>query len=331
MLIPEYEDIGELKDDSIFLIDGSTGTKKTTAKVMIKQLLSMLTAQEFADYLKFIEMKRSVDVTSEDMLLIGGAKGNIAFPMEGIYELIDALPIPVEARKYILRGKHHGDGLSTEQAKAIKDGTFKNLFIGDTFGYGQSDWRLAIVDIDYFSDIEEPHIACMVMCKTISIYFSLTMVSSGSINANICNDEWFASRAKALGWEPYMINHNVRVSTGADGTGVTAYGNKSLFAESVSASHLFGPGAISMPRAVSAALEKPQLSLFNLLGPSNYKQYKGNFINHGIYIDEGYWLHDVASSNLVYYMDGVEKCIKTAAPVNANILTVRPIMAFKGN
>lgn len=59
---------------------------------------------------------------------------------------LEKIPLPVEIRRQIFRGKNLGR-FTSEHAKAIKDGSFQGMFIGDYFNV-LGIWR--IVDFDYW-------------------------------------------------------------------------------------------------------------------------------------------------------------------------------------
>ena len=55
---------------------------------------------------------------------------------------------PVELRRVLFRGKNLGTALTAVQKAAIKDGSFKGMFLGDYWSIGGRIWR--IVDMDYW-------------------------------------------------------------------------------------------------------------------------------------------------------------------------------------
>lgn len=55
---------------------------------------------------------------------------------------------PVELRRVIFRGKNLGTALTAVQKAAIKDASFKGMFLGDYWNIGGRIWR--IVDMDYW-------------------------------------------------------------------------------------------------------------------------------------------------------------------------------------
>ena len=61
--------------------------------------------------------------------------------------MVDSGIIPAEMRRNIYRGKNFGANVSAEQWKAIKNGEFTNLFVGDYWIINNKTYRIA--DIDY--------------------------------------------------------------------------------------------------------------------------------------------------------------------------------------
>lgn len=56
--------------------------------------------------------------------------------------------LPPENKRMIFRGKNLGDHFTEEQKKEIKDGSFRDLFLGDYWEYNDNRWRIA--DFDYW-------------------------------------------------------------------------------------------------------------------------------------------------------------------------------------
>lgn len=72
-----------------------------------------------------------------------------------MYTLGDTLP--GVAKRYIYRGKNLGSSLTTTQKNNIKDGSFKDLFIGDYWIINNIRWR--IVDFNYWYKTGSPAVA----------------------------------------------------------------------------------------------------------------------------------------------------------------------------
>ena len=64
-----------------------------------------------------------------------------------IYDILESSAVP-EAHRNFYRGKNLGGAVTDEQAQAIRNGTFKDLFVGDYWVIGGLNWRIA--DMDYF-------------------------------------------------------------------------------------------------------------------------------------------------------------------------------------
>ena len=57
-------------------------------------------------------------------------------------------PTTAEMHRNVFRGKYLGDSVTDIQLASIKDGTFKDLYVGDYWTIDSQNWR--IVDIDYW-------------------------------------------------------------------------------------------------------------------------------------------------------------------------------------
>ena len=66
---------------------------------------------------------------------------------DALFAMLDGFA-PVELRRVLFRGKNLGTALTAVQKAAIKDGSFKGMFLGDYWSIGSRIWR--IVDMDYW-------------------------------------------------------------------------------------------------------------------------------------------------------------------------------------
>lgn len=90
-----------------------------------------------------------------DMLIVDGTDGTRSINASAlITELMEFLP--PETHRMIFRGKNLGEAYTDIQKTEIKNGTFKDLWIGDYWIIKNTVYR--IVDIDYFyTDIKKQH------------------------------------------------------------------------------------------------------------------------------------------------------------------------------
>ena len=97
--------------------------------------------------MKFTDYPRITDLDSSSVLLIDGTNGTKTILATGLMRaLLDLLP--GENHRMFLGNKNLGTAVTAAQKAAIKDGSFKGLFVGDYWVIGGKTWRIA--DMDYF-------------------------------------------------------------------------------------------------------------------------------------------------------------------------------------
>lgn len=148
MKITDYEKVQELAASNIFLLDGPNGTKTITADALAKALIGLLSSKDFIGGVNLSELTQINELVSGNKLLIGTTDGNKAIAAEdALFAMLDGFA-PVELRRVLFRGKNLGTALTAVQKAAIKDGSFKGMFLGDYWSIGGRIWR--IVDMDYW-------------------------------------------------------------------------------------------------------------------------------------------------------------------------------------
>lgn len=148
MKITDYEKVQELAASNIFLLDGPNGTKTITADALAKALIGLLSSKDFIGGVNLSELTQINELVSGNKLLIGTTDGNKAIAAEdALFAMLDSFA-PVELRRVLFRGKNLGTALTAVQKAAIKDGSFKGMFLGDYWSIGGRIWR--IVDMDYW-------------------------------------------------------------------------------------------------------------------------------------------------------------------------------------
>lgn len=97
--------------------------------------------------MKFKEYPNSTSLSDSDAFIIDGADGtkHILTP-DAAAALVGS--ISPQAHSRIFRGKNLGSTVTDEQKAAIRDGSFKDLFLGDYWEINGVNWR--IVDMDYW-------------------------------------------------------------------------------------------------------------------------------------------------------------------------------------
>ena len=148
MKITDYEKVQELAASNIFLLDGPNGTKTIAADALAKALIGLLSSKDFIGGVNLSELTQINKLVTGNKLLVGTTDGNKAIAAEdALFAMLDSFA-PVELRRVIFRGKNLGTALTAVQKAAIKDASFKGMFLGDYWNIGGRIWR--IVDIDYW-------------------------------------------------------------------------------------------------------------------------------------------------------------------------------------
>lgn len=148
MKITDYEKVQELAASNIFLLDGPNGTKTIAADALAKALIGLLSSKDFIGGVNLSELTQINELVSGNKLLVGTTDGNKAIAAEdALFAMLDSFA-PVELRRVLFRGKNLGTALTAVQKAAIKDGSFKGMFLGDYWSIGGRIWR--IVDMDYW-------------------------------------------------------------------------------------------------------------------------------------------------------------------------------------
>ena len=148
MKITDYEKVQALAASNIFLLDGPNGTKIIAADALAKALIGLLSSKDFIGGVNLSELTQINELVSGNKLLVGTTDGNKAIAAEdALFAMLDGFA-PVELRRVLFRGKNLGTALTAVQKAAIKDGSFKGMFLGDYWSIGGRIWR--IVDMDYW-------------------------------------------------------------------------------------------------------------------------------------------------------------------------------------
>ena len=148
MKITDYEKVQTLAASNIFLLDGPNGTKTIAADALAKALIGLLSSKDFIGGVNLSELTQINELVSGNKLLVGTTDGNKAIAAEdALFAMLDGFA-PVELRRVLFRGKNLGTALTAVQKAAIKDGSFKGMFLGDYWSIGGRIWR--IVDMDYW-------------------------------------------------------------------------------------------------------------------------------------------------------------------------------------
>ena len=182
MKITDYEKVQALAASNIFLLDGPNGTKTIAADALAKALIGLLSSKDFIGGVNLSELTQINELVTGNKLLIGTTDGNKAIAAEdALFAMLDSFA-PVELRRVIFRGKNLGTALTAVQKAAIKDGSFKGMFLGDYWNIGGRIWR--IVDMNYWHNCGDtaftsPHLVIMPDEALYNAQMNTTNVTTG--------------------------------------------------------------------------------------------------------------------------------------------------------
>ena len=151
--ITEYSAVTSLTSDNVFILDGNNGTKKIASQNLANSLLSMLTAKQLGGQGKAnnLDALAATSMKSTDVIIVGNSTTNYKMPASDfLMGLIDATA-DVALRRSIWRGKNLGSSVTAAQWTEIKNGTFRDIMLGDYWTIGGVNYR--IMDFDYFMQV----------------------------------------------------------------------------------------------------------------------------------------------------------------------------------
>lgn len=320
MKITDYEKVQALAASNIFLLDGPNGTKTIAADALAKALIGLLSSKDFIGGVNLSELTQINELVSGNKLLIGTADGNKAIAAEdALFAMLDSFA-PVELRRVIFRGKNLGTALTAVQKAAIKDGSFKGMFLGDYWSIGGRIWR--IVDMDYWYNCGDTaftshHLVIMPDEALYNAQMNTTNVTTGGYvgsamyKSNLANAKTIVNAAfqgSVLTHREYLCN---AVANGRPSGGAWFDSSIELPNEPMMYGHPhFSPTSDGSTVPSIYTISKTQLALF-MVCP--------RFIVNRSY---NQWLRDVVSSALfafVYY-SGLTGCASASTSYG-----VRPV------
>lgn len=320
MKITDYEKVQALAASNIFLIDGPNGTKTIAADALAKALIGLLSSKDFIGGVNLSELTQINELVSGNKLLIGTADGNKAIAAEdALFAMLDSFA-PVELRRVIFRGKNLGTALTAVQKAAIKDGSFKGMFLGDYWSIGGRIWR--IVDMDYWYNCGDTaftshHLVIMPDEALYNAQMNTTNITTGGYvgsemyKKNLANAKTIVNAAfqgSVLTHREYLCN---AVANGRPSGGAWFDSSIELPNEPMMYGHLhFSPTSDGSTVPSIYTISKTQLALF-MVCPK--------FIVNRSY---NQWLRDVVSSA---YFACVDSGGLTACSNASSSLGVRPV------
>ena len=294
MKITDYEKVQALAASNIFLLDGPNGTKTIAADALAKALIGLLSSKDFIGGVNLSELTQINELVSGNKLLVGTTDGNTAIAAEdALFAMLDGFA-PVELRRVLFRGKNLGTALTAVQKAAIKDGSFKGMFLGDYWSIGGRIWR--IVDMDYWYNCGDTaftshHLVIMPDEALYNAQMNTTNVTTGGYvgsemyKSNLANAKTIVNAAfqgSVLTHREYLCN---AVANGRPSGGAWFDSSIELPNESMMYGHPhFSPTSDGSTVPAIYTISKTQLALF-MVCP--------RFIVNRAY---NQWLRDVVSS-----------------------------------
>lgn len=294
MKITDYEKVQALAASNIFLLDGPNGTKTIAADALAKALIGLLSSKDFIGGVNLSELTQINELVSGNKLLVGTTDGNKAIAAEdALFAMLDGFA-PVELRRVLFRGKNLGTALTAVQKAAIKDGSFKGMFLGDYWSIGGRIWR--IVDMDYWYNCSDTaftshHLVIMPDEALYNAQMNTTNVTTGGYvgsemyKSNLANAKTIVNAAfqgSVLTHREYLCN---AVANGRPSGGAWFDSSIELPNESMMYGHPhFSPTSDGSTVPAIYTISKTQLALF-MVCP--------RFIVNRSY---NQWLRDVVSS-----------------------------------
>lgn len=148
LTMSELTDVTTLSADNNILVGTADGNRAMTASNLAKAVVSLLSAGDFIAGVKMADIPQVSVISAADRLLVGTAAGNKAInASDAFFSMLDTFIAP-EQRRMTFRGKNLGGAVTTAQKAAIRDGSFKGLFLGDYWVINNVTWRIA--DFDYW-------------------------------------------------------------------------------------------------------------------------------------------------------------------------------------
>ena len=308
MKITDYEKVQALAASNIFLLDGPNGTKTIAADALAKALIGLLSSKDFIGGVNLSELTQINELVSGNKLLVGTTDGNKAIAAEdALFAMLDGFA-PVELRRVLFRGKNLGTALTAVQKAAIKDGSFKGMFLGDYWSIGGRIWR--IVDMDYWYNCGDTaftshHLVIMPDEALYNAQMNTTNVTTGGYvgsamyKSNLANAKTIVNAAfqgSVLTHREYLCN---AVANGRPSGGAWFDSSIELPNEPMMYGHPhFSPTSDGSTVPSIYTISKTQLALFmvcpRFIVNRSYNQWlrdvvsSANFANVGSYGDLGY-------------------------------------------
>lgn len=249
--------------------------------------------------MKFKEYPNSTSLSDTDAFIIDGADGtkHILTP-DAAAALVGS--ISPQAHSRIFRGKNLGSTVTDEQKAAIRDGSFKDLFLGDYWVINDVTWR--IVDMDYWyntgsSALTTHHLVIMPdSCLYSHVMNDDFTTAGGYVGSKMYTEGLNEAKTTISGiFGDMVLTHKEYLSNAVTDGVVTGMAFKDSTVELPSEIMMYGTNIFSAIGDGSETFSgytfcKTQLALFDVAP---------RFITNREY----YWLRDVVSSGCFALVD----------------------------
>lgn len=323
MKITDYEKVQALAASNIFLLDGPNGTKTIAADALAKALIGLLSSKDFIGGVNLSELTQINELVSGNKLLVGTTDGNKAIAAEdALFAMLDGFA-PVELRRVLFRGKNLGTALTAVQKAAIKDGSFKGMFLGDYWSIGGRIWR--IVDMDYWYNCGDTaftshHLVIMPDEALYNAQMNTTNVTTGGYvgsemyKSNLANAKTIVNAAfqgSVLTHREYLCN---AVANGRPSGGAWFDSSIELPNESMMYGHPhFSPTSDGSTVPAIYTISKTQLALFmvcpRFIVNRSYNQWLRDVVSSASFADVGPY------GDSAYYGASTSRGVRPVFPV----------------
>lgn len=243
--------------------------------------------------MKFKEYPNSTSLSDTDAFIIDGADGtkHILTP-DAAAALVGS--ISPQAHSRIFRGKNLGSTVTDEQKAAIRDGSFKDLFLGDYWVINEVTWR--IVDMDYWYNTGSTALTThhLVIMPDTCLYYHVMnddmITTGGYVGSKMYTEGLTEAKTTINGiFGDMVLTHKEYLSNAVTDGVVTGMAFKDSTVELPSEIMMYGTNIFSPINDGTCTFSgytfcKTQLALFDVAP---------RFITNRDY----YWLRDVVSSD----------------------------------
>lgn len=270
---------------------------------------------------KITEYNAATRFDKNDILIKDGTGGTKKISVENAAAEFAGLVSAIQHRN-VYRGKNLGTTVSTAQKTAIQNGTFDDLFIGDYWAIGGTQYKIA--DMDYWYNCGDTNFAKhhLVMVPSTNMY-TASMNDTNTTEGGYANSKMYTenleeakTKIQAAFGELLLTHREIITNATTDGH-PSGYewvdSTVDLMNEvMVYGSYIYAPGSTGLVTPTRYTINNSQLAIYRL-NPRDYKN------------RAGFWLRDVVSSAYFAHVSYGGSALDYYA---SNSLGVRPAFAI---